>query len=265
MLYTKFDHSSIFERDILDYLALNTDSSKAFVYIVNFTHYKKNLRLLWECLSCEERDQAKKYYTTDLSDRYIMSHGILRYLLSYYTGQLPQDIEFFHQEYGKPFLKNNNIQFNTSHSHDLVSYIISPHYRVGIDVEWHDMTLDIGTLADLVFTPNEQRLVTKFKTMEKLKFFYNLWTTKESLIKASGQGLSYPINSIETMILSPGQKICFDNKDSKFTQEWYYFPLEVVKGYSGAIAIEHRINEIVYLEMNNQSNVFSQIRSRCFN
>ena len=54
-------------------------------------------------------------------------------------------------------------------------------------------------------------------------------------------------------------------QDNKFKQEWYYFPLEVVSNYSGAIAIEHRINQIIYLEMNYQRNVFDKIRLKWFN
>ena len=265
--------TNIFESRVLDHIAhsLNSNETKsnvAFVYIANLPNCKQSIPLFWECLSPKEKIQAKQYYTQDLSDRYVISHGVLRYILSYYTHQLPQDIEFIHNEYGKPFLKNNNIQFNMSHSNNMVSYIISLNYRVGIDIELHDSTIDIHGLSDLVFTPKEHEFITKLdtkNTKKKLELFYNLWTTKESLIKASGQRLSYPINAIEAMVLSPGEKIFLGYEDNKCKQEWYYFPLEITKGYSGAVAIEHKINQIIYLEMNNQKNVFNNVRSKCFN
>jgi len=263
-----FTKTSIFESRVLDHLALNLSPNEAFVYIANLTNYKQDTQLMhlfWECLSTKEQTQAKQYYTSDLSDRYIISHGVLRYILSYYTRQLPQDIEFIHNEYGKPFLKNNNIQFNMSHSHDMVSYIISLDYRVGIDIELHDSTIDVHELSDLVFTPKEHEFIIKLDTIKKLDLFYKLWTIKESLIKASGQGLSYPINTIEAITLSPGENIFLDCDANKFKQGWYYFPLEVAEGYSGAIAIEHKINKITYLEMNDKKNVFNKIRSQCFN
>ena len=59
--------------------------------------------------------------------------------------------------------------------------------------------------------------------------------------------------------------IFLDKEDNQFKQEWYYFPLEVVSNYSGAIAIEHRINQIIYLEMNYQKNIFDKIRLKWFN
>ena len=262
--------TSIFENGVLDNVALSLNSNEVnpnavFVYIANLTNCKQSISLFWECLSTKEKIQAKQYYTSDLSDRYIISHGVLRYILSYYTHQLPQDIEFIHNEYGKPFLKNNNIQFNMSHSHDMVSYIISLDYRVGIDIEFHDRTIDIHGLSCLIFTPKEQEFVITLESKEKLELFYNLWTIKESLIKASGQGLSYPINTIEAMAPSPGAKVFLDCDDNKFKQKWYYFPLEIDAGYSGAIAIEHKINQIIYLEMNNHKNVFNNVRLKCFN
>ena len=265
--------TSIVAKGALDNLALSLNSNEAnpnaiFVYSVNLTNYKQSTPLFWECLSIKERIQAKQYYTSDLSDCYIISHGVLRYILSYYINKLPQDIEFINNEYGKPFVKNNNIQFNMSHAHDMVSYIVSLDYKVGIDIEFHDSTIDFHELADLVFTPKEHEFITKLdsqNTKTKLKFLYNLWTIKESLIKASGRGLSYPINTIEAMALSPGAQVLLNCDYNKYKQEWYYFPLELNEGYSGAIAIECKINQIIYLEMDNQKNVFNNARLKYFN
>ena len=265
MLRKLIGFTNIFESNLLDKLEFNGNSNKVFVYIVNLNNCKLLIPQFWECISAEERSQANKYYTSNLSDLYIISHGILRCILSYYTKQLPQEIEFIHNKYGKPFLKNHNFQFNMSHSNDIVNYIIALDHKVGIDIEVHNNTLDIQEFSDLVFTPAEREFFTILEAKERLKFFYNLWTKKESLIKACGQGLSYPLNTIEAMTLSSGEKIFLDNEDNKLKQEWYYFPLEVVSNYSGSIAIEHRINQIIYLEMSNQRNVFDKIRLKWFN
>ena len=252
--------ANIFESSLLNQLEFNENSNKVFIYTVNLSICKQNIPQFWECLSAEERSQANKYYTSNLSDLYIISHGILRYILSYYTKQLPQEIEFIHNKYGKPFLRNNNIQFNMSHSNDTVNYIIALDHKVGIDIEVHNNTLDIQEFSDLVFTQAECKFFSTLKDEEKLEFFYNLWTKKESLTKASGKGLYYPINTIEAMTLSPCEKIFLDNEDNQFKQEWYYFPLEVAPNYSGAIAIEHKINQIIYLEMSSKKNIFDKIK-----
>lgn len=256
--------TNIFESSLLDQLEFNENSNKVFIYIVDLSKCKRDVSQFWECFSDEERSKAKKYYTSNLSERYIISHGILRYILSYYTTQYPNNIEFIYNKYGKPFLKNKNIQFNMSHSHEMISYIVALDHKVGVDIELHNNRLNIEELSDLVFTPAECESFITLEDKAKLKFFYDLWTKKESLIKASGQGLSYPINTIEAMTLSSGEKIFLDNKDDKLKQGWYYFPLEIIPDYSGSIAIEHKINQIIYLEMSNQRNVFDKIKIRVF-
>lgn len=255
--------ASMFEDNILDQLVFNTSANRVFILTVNLTSYINNISKCWECLSVKEKTQVNKYYTKSLSDKYIMSHGILRHILSYYTKQYPQDIEFTHNEYGKPFLKNSNIYFNMSHSHNIVSYIVALNYRVGIDIELHDNNLNVQELASLVLTSAESQYLSSIESKEKLEFFYHLWTKKESLIKANGQGLSYPINTIEAIALSSGRTILLTNEKNTLQQEYYYYELETPKNYSGAIAIENKIDEIVYLEMNNQQNIFGNIRLKC--
>ena len=255
--------TSIFKDNILDKLVFNTSTNRVFIFTVNLTSYINNISRCWECLSVKEKIQANKYYTKSLSDKYIMSHGILRQILSYYTNQYPQDIQFTHNEYGKPFLKNSNIHFNMSHSHNLVSYIVASNYRVGIDIELHDNNLNVQELASLVLTSAESQHLSGMKSKEKLELFYHLWTKKEALIKANGQGLSYPINTIEAIALSSGSNILLTNQKNALQQEYYYYELETPKNYSGAVAIEKKVDEISYLEMNNQQNIFDHIRVKC--
>jgi len=255
--------TTIIDEKILDHLVLNTSSNRVFIYTVDLTSDINNISKCWECLSAKEKIQANKYHTKSLSDKYIMSHGILRRILSYYTKQYPQEIEFTHNEYGKPFLENSNIHFNMSHSHNMVSYIIALNYKVGIDIERHDENLNVQELASLVLTSAESKYFSSINSKDRVALFYHLWTKKEALIKANGQGLSYPINTIEAITLSSGSNILLTNEKSALRQEYYYYELETPENYSGAVAIEKKIDEIVYLEMNNQQNIFDHIRLKC--
>jgi 4'-phosphopantetheinyl transferase len=248
----------------MDHLAFDgICGNKVFIFNVNLTSNIYNISKYWKCLSNEEKEQANKYYNQLLSDKYIMSHGILRHILSYYTKQFPQNIEFIHNDYGKPFLKNNDIYFNMSHSHDMVSYVISSNYMVGVDIEIHNENINVQSFADLVLTLAEVQYLSKLEPQEKLKLFFKLWTKKESLIKANGQGLSYPINTIEAISLPSGGNILLTNEKNKLSKEWYCYELVTPENYSGAIAIESKITEIVYLEMNNQHNVSNSKYELC--
>jgi 4'-phosphopantetheinyl transferase len=232
----------------LDKLVFHKNTNTAFIFIVNLATYINNISQCFESLSAKERIQANNYRTRSLRDQYIMSHGILRHILSHYTKQSPVNVEFTHNEYGKPFLKDSNIQFNMSHSHNMASFVVALDCRVGIDIELHNDNLDVQELEDLVLTSKESKYLSNLKPKEKLTLFYDLWTKKEALIKATGQGLSYPINTIEAIDLLSGQGICLANEKNELEQEWYCYELQTPKDYSGSIAIDRKIDEIIYLE-----------------
>ena len=128
------DSLNIIDGDILDLLKVDPRSNKMWVYIADMDKYIPYMPHFWSCLSTKKKQQAKKYYTKLLTDRYIISHGILRYILSYYTTQAPKNLEFGHTKYGKPFLNHSNIQFNMSHSGNMVCYGVAINYKVGIDI-----------------------------------------------------------------------------------------------------------------------------------
>jgi len=256
---------SIFDEKILNKLVFNTSINQVFIFTVDLTGHTNNISKYWHCLSVKEKIQADQYHTKALSHKYVISHGILRLILSYYTKQCPQDIEFTHNEYGKPFLKNSNIYFNMSHSHNKASYIVALNYKVGIDIEYHDDNLDVMRLSDFVLTSQEIMFLKSSEDKEKLATFYRLWTMKESLIKANGQGLSYPINSIEALNLLPGDKILLTNKEDNLEQELYIYKLKVSPAYSGFIAIECKVDQIIYLEATNQEGNFNKARVECLN
>ena len=258
---------SIFDCRIVDLLELTEDSNKAHVLITEIDKYVQNIPRFWNCLSAKEQEQAKKYCTSLLRDRYIISHGILRYILSYYAKELPQNLEFTHNKYGKPFLKKTNIQFNMSHSHNIVCYAIAFNYKVGIDIEYHNDVLNVMELLELVFTPQEVRLFNTFACETKMKTFYSHWTKKESLVKAIGKGLAYPINTIETLNLLSEDKMSVISTDSgtKESLYSYEFGRKIPPSYSGTIATDHKINKIVYVEATNQQGIFDTVRFECLN
>ena len=236
----------------LDKLVFHKNTNIVFIFIVNLSTYVNNISKCFDYLSVEEQIQANNYYTKSLRDQYITSHGILRRILSNYTKQSPVNVEFTYNEYGKPFLKDSNIQFNMSHSHDMVGFAIALDCRVGIDIELHNDNLDVQELNDLVLTSTESQYLSNFKSQEKLKLFYHLWTKKEALVKATGQGLSYPMNTIEAIDLSSGQGIFLANETDGLQQEWYCYELQTPRNYSSSIAIDRKIDKIIYLDVNNK-------------
>ena len=75
-------------------------------------------------------------------------------------------------------------------------------HSVGIDVE-KIVPLSLAFASNL-FAPQENQVLSSTTGDAKLEYFYQLWTLKESYMKAIGKGLSIPLASF-----------------SMDTREWY--------------------------------------------
>lgn len=108
----------------------------------------------------------------------------------YPSVKLPLDIEY--DEKGKPHSYNNDeeIHFSLSHSGDYVACMISDK-PCGIDIERHSKSRDYDKVAKRICTEEELTGINS-KTD-----FYNVWTLKESVLKAVGLGLSLDMKKIE--------------------------------------------------------------------
>ncbi|EFM10630.1 4'-phosphopantetheinyl transferase [Paenibacillus curdlanolyticus YK9] len=137
--------------------------------------------------------QIKRYRFQDDAIRSLFSELLIRRVLREKYNIDNDDIVFSFNTYGKPTIAGPiEQQYNVSHAGSWIVGAISA-LPVGIDVEAIkpiDMavahrffsSVECGQLAEL--TPEQQQLR-----------FYELWTLKESYIKAVGKGLSLPLNS----------------------------------------------------------------------
>ena len=94
---------------------------------------------------------------------------------------------------GKP--ECEGVYFNLSHSGDMVLCAISD-APVGCDIEKVcDAPMEV---AERVFTEKERRYISGAESdMETNHRFFKLWTTKESYMKMTGEGLSLSPDRIE--------------------------------------------------------------------
>ena len=94
---------------------------------------------LERALSPEEKKRAGRFYYDQARQRSAAVRGMLKVLLGCYQQTDPCELQFHYGPYGKPYLhfprKVPGLQFNLSHSADLVLYAFAIHRRLGIDVE----------------------------------------------------------------------------------------------------------------------------------
>lgn len=105
---------------------------------------------------------------------------------------LPPDI--IQGEHGKPYLRGGEAYFSLSHSGERVAAAICDR-EVGLDIQ--EMREYNPKLAERFFAPDERLYVEN--STDKSAAFTELWSKKESYIKAIGTGLSTPLNSFSVM------------------------------------------------------------------
>jgi 4'-phosphopantetheinyl transferase len=138
-----------------------------------------------EVLSENELIKADRYIHKEDKKRFIVSKYMLRSILSALISTPPSLIQFKLSPQKKLFIKEG-IEFNVAHSGNMVLLAIGRH-PVGIDVEFINRNFDYETLIPTVCNDLERSFINS--GLDKQICFYNLWTRKEAILKATGEGL----------------------------------------------------------------------------
>lgn len=91
--------------------------------------------------------------------------------------------------YGKPFLPHLDLNFNISHSGDVVVCAMAKGTRIGIDVEH----LRAVPIADLAATLDHAQLQEVAAAAHPDRQLLAFWTKKEAVAKCRGEGLNLPM------------------------------------------------------------------------
>ncbi|ASA21138.1 4'-phosphopantetheinyl transferase family protein [Paenibacillus donghaensis] len=148
---------------------------------------------LMSALSAAKQQKIRRLMRREDALNVLMADILSRLCICRTLGIRNREIEFGQNAYGKPHLMGQNrLHFNRSHSGSWAAVAVSTE-SVGIDVE-RISKADLG-VAERFFAPQEYRQLLQVEGGERQRFFYDLWTLKESYIKAAGQGLSLPLSS----------------------------------------------------------------------
>jgi 4'-phosphopantetheinyl transferase len=181
-------------------------------------------------LNSVEKEKASKFKQYVHKKYYILSHAILRLLLSKYINVAPELISIHEDEYGKPFLKSYNIHFNISHSNTKLAIAIAK-FDIGIDIEYINPNFDIHQISDIALSENEKLNINRLKGDFQKELFYSYWTKKEALLKGVGTGINIDLNKLEVLYNS---YIDFDKENRWFIYNFNSFD----KNYIGHIAFK---------------------------
>lgn len=134
-------------------------------------------------------------------------------------------------QFGKPFIPGLRAFFNISHSGELIVCAASDQGEIGIDVE-EMKAVDWIQYKDC-FSIMEWRNISFANDSNRL--LLELWTKKESLLKADGRGLQVPL----TDVLLEEQYGVIKGEQKK----WYFKPIPL-RGYICNVCAEFQIEAV---------------------
>ncbi len=177
-------------------------SSVVYIAWMYFPEWETHVNTLRTYLLEEEHAVQTRYWSLSDANRFIIRRGILRLLLAEQTDELPHNIRFAVNPWGKLNLvfPQLSLRFNMSDVQEWAVIAMAKEVVVGVDVE-RKRILDYEDIAKTVFSPQEQAHLASCDASVKQETFFSLWTQKEALFKAQGRGLSS--ESLQKVTLSP--------------------------------------------------------------
>jgi 4'-phosphopantetheinyl transferase len=110
---------------------------------------------------------------------------------------------------------------------------------MGIDVERIDRNYDFASITCQFFTPAEQAALHASRAHERCNFFFQLWTCKESLLKAMGDDFQRSSTSISLTVQGDGEFVTLEFlQDQTEAKRWSTRMLLGITGCAAAITVE---------------------------
>jgi 4'-phosphopantetheinyl transferase len=223
--------------------AFMLDSDEVHVWRVDLAVGASGVESLAQILSDDERARAARFCFQKDRENFTVARGILRVLLGRYLDLEPSRLAFSYGPHGRPALADRNgsreLCFNISHSNGLALYGFTHDREIGIDVERIRPEMANEQIAERFFAPQEVATLRALPPDAQLEAFFNCWTRKEAFIKASGEGLSLPLDQFAvTLTTGEPAAIISIKDDAETASHWSLQALTPGAGYVAALAVK---------------------------
>lgn len=146
-----------------------------------------------------ERAEKVLRFRFDKDRRLSLGAGLLMKYMLREAGAV-HDIHY--NEYGKPYLKGQDIHFNLSHDG---KYAVCALAAVPVGADVQKLTEYDPQIAEAVFCSDEREYIENSE--DKDIAFTRLWARKESCIKLIGKGMSADMRSFSALC---GNNVCYE-------------------------------------------------------
>jgi len=159
----------------------------------------------------------------------------LRAALARRLGRDTAEIRLERGPHGKPVLAApvDGLHFSSSSSGDCCLIALTEVGPVGIDVERVAPRTRLERIAETRFAPEEAEAILSLDGEARLRAFYNCWTRKEAYLKATGAGLTVPLDRVVVSVDDERPAILALEGDDP--ADWRVASLEPRPGFVAAV------------------------------
>lgn len=186
----------------LELLHQQLESGMPVTFLLSLDGFSDIVSSNIQSLNDSEKTRAGKFQYASDRQSFVMGRLLLRSILESYLHGNSYELNV--GAHGKPYCTHASApNFNISHGGGWLGACFCKTDHVGIDLENLERHVPFLKLAARYYTQEEQVLVQR----EGKEAFLRIWTRKEAIVKAMGQGITRDLSSIDTL----SKEWCFHN------------------------------------------------------
>jgi 4'-phosphopantetheinyl transferase len=195
-----------------------------------------------QMLSSDELTRASRFHFSRDRQRFVAGRALLRTILSGYLRTDAHSLIFSYSKKEKPSLASDQadsgVTFNVSHSGAIALLAFTRRREIGVDVEQVRKDADLEAIARRFFSTGEQNQLAALPAEERGDAFFRCWTRKEAYIKATGDGLSLPLNQFDVSLeVGEANALIATRPDSAEAGNWLLREVSAGAGYMAAVCV----------------------------
>ena len=223
------------------------------------------IRLAVEQLSTDERARHDRIMVEADRRECAVAHALLRQCLSAVGDRAPHEWKFKLGHHGKPMLEQKPgrapLSFNLTHTRGLVACVVTRNADVGIDAETLDRCTD--PLDPECFL-SSMEIPTLTRGGSPHVRFLEIWTLKEAYLKASGEGLTLPLDKF-AFLLDESTGMSFEPARLLASHAWCFALLSVSDRYRVAVAVRSEPGALHRLIIHSDPPMAAAVQIRMWN
>jgi 4'-phosphopantetheinyl transferase len=194
-------------------------------------------------LSEDEVARAARFHFEKDRLRFSRCRATLRVILGRYLRVPPATVHFSYSASGKPELAPDQnpqqLRFNVSHSAQMALIAVSVRWRLGVDIERVREDVNVRELSERYFSERERHSLRSLPESMLVQAFFACWTRKEAFLKATGDGLGFPLSDFSVSVhpeIDP--RIEEIQGDASAASRWTVTDVRAADGFRSAVAVE---------------------------